>query len=294
MVGQVVYLPVGENMAEERFVDVHDGSPRWVIPAVVILGILAVVGLGLGWTATSHEQDTRQALSSEIKALKQSVDSNTHTLQQRLTESEKIGTELQGDLSVVTKRLRITQGELKKARAEAAEIRDESAKQLAAMDTAVKGELATKATNDDVKAVNGEVTGVKTDLDSTKKDLQMARSELGTLIARNHEEIATLRRMGERDYIEFTIDGKGKPQKVGNITVELRGTDPKKNQYSVALTVEDKRLEKKNRTINEPVYFYTRGVKQPLELVVNQVAKNKVVGYLSIPKASQQTAASGN
>ena len=279
-------------MADEKIV-VEGGTPGWLTPAVIVLGILAIAGLGFGWTATSHNQDIRQALSAELKAVKQGVDKDIQQFQARLAESEKASAELQGDLSVVTKRLRITQGELKKARAEAEQMRAENAQQLAAMDTAVKGELATKANTEEVKAVSGEVTMVKTDLASTKNDLQMARSELGTLIARNHEEVEHLRRMGERDYIEFTVDGKGKPVNVGSITVELRGTNPSRHQFTVALVVEDKRVEKRNRTINEPIYFYTRGTRQPLELVVNQVQKNKVIGYLSVPKANQ-TATSGN
>ena len=144
-----------------------------------------------------------------------------------------------GDLSVVTKKLQITQGQLKKARQEAQDeaqqVRDDTAKQIADMGTEVNGQLATKATQDDVKAVNGQVTGVRTDLDSTKKDLQMARSEMGTLIAKNHDDIETLRRLGERDYIEFTIAAKNTPQKVGDVTIELKGTDPKKNQCNLAL-----------------------------------------------------------
>lgn len=274
-------------MAEDRDAVVR-GTPGWFAPAVIVLGILAVVGMGAGWSATSRVQETRQALGADIKNLKQSTDKDVTLLQQRLALAESINAQLQGDLSVVTKRLRLTQGELKHAKEEAQRVREENAERLAAMDTAVKGELATKASTDEVKAVSGEVTGVRTDLDATKKDLQMARSELGTLIARNHDEIDLLRRMGERDYVEFTIEGRNKPQKVGNVTVELRGTNPRKNQFNLAMVVNDLRVEKKNRTVNEPIFFYTRGIKQALELVINQVAKDKVVGYLSIPKAGQQ------
>ncbi len=267
--------------------EIRHGTPGWIAPAIILLGILAVAGVWIGYSATGRAQDTRQALSAEIKTIKQGFDHDVTLLQQRLTQAESTNAQLQGELKVVTKRLRLTQGELKQAKEEATQIREENSRQLAAMDTAVKTELATKATTDEVKAVSGEVTVVRTDLDTTKKDLQMARSELGTLIARNHEQIDQLRRLGERDYVEFSIEGRGKPQKVGNITVELRGTNPKKNLYTLAMVVGDLRVERKNRTVNEPIFFYTRGTKQALELVVNQVAKDKIVGYLSIPKASQ-------
>jgi hypothetical protein len=123
---------------------------------------------------------------------------------------------------------------------------------------------------------------------TTREDLKMARSEMGTLIARNHDEIDQLRRLGERDYIEFTIAGKNKPQKVGNLTVELKGANEKRGQYSVAMTAEDRRLEKKNRYMNEPIFFYLSGTKIPEELVINKVGKDTVSGYVSIPKANAQ------
>src|SRR5437016_2006493 len=92
-----------------------------------------------------------------------------------------------------------------------------------------------------------------------RHNLDMARTEFGTLIARNQDEIDELRRVGERDYVEFTLTGKGNRSKVGDLKVELRGTNVKKNQFTVALYVDDLRLEKKNRAIDEPIYFYKIG-----------------------------------
>jgi hypothetical protein len=67
----------------------------------------------------------------------------------------------------------------------------------------------------------------------------------------------------------------------------------KHNQYTVNLYVDDKRFEKKNRAVNEPVFFITNGSRDKLELVINQVANNKIVGYLSVPKTSA-TASAGS
>jgi hypothetical protein len=135
---------------------------------------------------------------------------------------------------------------------------------------------------------------VKNDLAATVNNLQMTRGEFGNLIARNHDEIDQLRRTGERDYYEFTLTGKGNRSKVGNLGVELRGTNTKKNQFTVALYVDDMRLEKKNRAVDEPIYFYTSGTRVPLEMVVNSVDKDKVVGYLSVPKVQAASAASAH
>jgi len=159
----------------------------------------------------------------------------------------------------------------------------------------VQSELATKASADAVNSLGGDVNGVKTDLEAQKNNLQMARGELGTLIARNHDEIDQLRRLGERDYFEFSLTKKGQRSRVGSMQLELRGTNTKKNQFTLALYVDDMRLEKKNRSVDEPIYFYTRGTRAPLELVVNGVGKDKISGYLSVPKtASTTAAAAGN
>jgi chromosome segregation ATPase len=279
-------------MSDEHIIETRE-TPAWQLPAIVVLALIAIGGLWFGWSANTKLDTTQQALTAQVKSAQQSMQQDVSTLENRLAQDEKSNADLQGDLNVVTKRLKITQGELKTARAESAKLKDETSQQLTALDTSVKSELATKASSDDLKNVDTKVGGVRTDLDQTQQDLKMARSEMGTLIARNHDEIDQLRRMGERDYVEFTITGKNKPQKVGNVSLELKGVNQKRNQYSVAMVVEDKRFEKKNRALNEPVFFYTSGSRLPEELVINKVSKDQVSGYVSIPKANTQQASAG-
>lgn len=282
-------------MSEENSRGVEsNGGGSWHLPAIIVLGLIAVAGLGFGWNATSKLESTQQAVTEQVKTAQQAVDQSVASLKDRLAQNEKTNADLQGDLSTVTKKLRTTQGQLKAAREESVKLNDQAFEKITALDTSVKDQMATKASNDDVKTVDTKVGVVRTDLDSTREDLKMARSEMGTLIARNHEEIDQLRRLGERDYYEFTIAGRGKSQKAGNVSVELRGVNEKRNQYTIALTVEDKRLEKKNRALNEPIFFYASGTRQPEELVVNKVAKNKISGYVSIPKANSQPTAASN
>jgi chromosome segregation ATPase len=272
-------------------------SPAWHLPAIIVLGLIAIGGLWFGWNASSKLDSTQQAVTAQVNTAKQSMQQDLSSLKDRLAQDEKANAEVQGDLTVVTKKLKITQGQLKNAREEATKLHEETTEKLTALDTSVHTELATKATSDEVKTVDTKVGGVRTDLDSTKEDLKMARSEMGTLIARNHDEIDQLRRLGEREYVEFTVDGKNKPQKVGNVTVELKSVNEKNNRFNLVMTVEDKRFEKKNRAMNEPVFFYTSGARFPEELVINKVAKNKVSGYVSMPKEASQrqsTSTSGN
>src|ERR1700680_2385885 len=268
----------------EQVVEENHGTPGWVTAAIVILAIVSIAGLGLAWHNSTELQQAQQSFTGQMKTAAQASSEQVTALEQKLTQANATSTGLQSDLGVVEKRLRVTQSDLKKARDEEAKIREEDAQKLAQMDTDVKSQLATKASTDELTAVNGSVNNVKTDLEGTKNDLKMARSELGTLIARNHDEIGVLRRMGERDYVEFTVQGRNKPQKIGDITVELRSVNPKKNQFTVVLVVNDVRTENKNRLSNQPIVFYPHGTHQADEFVVNTVGKDKITGYISLPK----------
>lgn len=272
-------------MADDYSIQEVKSSPSWQLPAIVILALLALGGLAFGWSNSNKVDEAKQAVADQMKTFQASVQQDMTGLKDRLTVSEKANSDLQGDLKVVTDKLKITQGQLKKARAEAVESNTQTAEMVKTLDTSVHSELATKASSDDVKTVDTRVSKVSTDLDKTNSDLNMARSELGTLIARNHDEIDVLRRQGERDYTEFTITGKNQPQKVGNVTIVLKGVNEKHNRSNIVYTVEDKSYEAKNANVNTPLFFYLSGSHQPEELVINKVGKNTVSGYLSVPKA---------
>jgi hypothetical protein len=263
------------------------GTPRWVGLAVAVLGGVSLIGLGVGWTALSHANSVEQSMQASVKQA-------NDALAQRLAKEDEVNQALQSDLRVVTDKLNLTQGELLAARKQNKNATAAVSQKVDGLATSVKAELATKANAGDVEKLNGDVSGVKSDLDAQKNNLQMARSEMGTLIARNHDEIDQLRRMGQRDYFEFTVTRKGGNQKVGTIQVELKDTNTKKNQYTINVLADDKNFEKKNRSVNEPIFFYTGGTRAALELVVNRVTKTTASGYLSIPKAPETAAASNS
>lgn len=281
-------------MSEQYSIEDVKGGPSWQLPAIAILGLVALGALGFAWSNSSKLDATKQVVADQVKAVQTSVQQDMTTMKDRLATTEKSNTDLQGDLKVVTDKLKITQGQLKKARQEAAAQNTQTNEMVKTLDSSVHTELATKATTDDVTKVDTRVTKVSSDLDKTTSDLNMARSELGTLIARNHDEIDVLRRQGERDYIEFTINGKNQPQKVGNVTVELKGVNEKRNRSNLIYVVEDKRYEEKNSNINTPIFFYLSGTRQPEELVINKVGKNMISGYVSIPKANAQPPAAAS
>jgi hypothetical protein len=215
----------------------------------------------------------------------QSIQEDMSSLKDRLAQDEKANTDLQSDLKVITDKLKLTQGQLTKARVEARKLNDEANQKLTALDTSEHSELATTASSDDVKTVDTMVGGVRTDLDTTREDLKMAKSEMGTFIARNHNEINQLRRLGQRDYTEFTIAGRNRPQKVADVIIELESVSEKRDRFSLALTVEGTLYPKKDRAANEPLFFYTRGTPIPEEIVINKIGKDSVSGYVSVSKA---------
>jgi hypothetical protein len=139
----------------------------------------------------------------------------------------------------------------------------------------------------DVGGVKTQVTHTQEELTKTIADLKSTRGDLGVqsgLIATNASELAALRRLGERNYFEFKLGKTKQPQRVGDITLQLKKADPKHNKYTVDVMADDKLTEKKDKNINEPLQFYTSKAKQPYEIVVNQVQKDLIVGYLSTPK----------
>ena len=262
-------------------------TPRWVGLAVALLGGVSLVGVGLGWSAINKTQGIQEATAASVKA-------SNDAIQQRLAKEEEINQQLESDLKVVTDKLNLTQTQLVSARKANKATTVEVDKKLTGLETSVNTQLATKANVDDVNKLNGDVSGVRSDLDATNNSIQMARSEMGTLIARNHDEIDQLRRMGQRDYYEFSVTRKNGAERVGSIMVELKDTNTKKNQYTINVLADDKSFEKKNRSVNEPIFFYTGGSKAALELVVNKVSKTTASGYLSVPKSAGTASASAS
>lgn len=268
------------------------------------IGLALVLILALGYNAYS----TRTTLQGQIDVLQQQLEDQT----KEMKAVKKNATDLGADINVVTKRMGVTSQDLTAARKFAEKLKTEQEKADAELAT----QLATKASTTDVDAarqeattkvaevqqvaeakignVTGEVRKVDARIDATNKDLADSRRELtdvrSTLsaqIARNAGELADLRKKGERDYFEFDIP---KPKKstdmarVADVQLQLRRTDPKKAKYDLLIQVDDSKLEKKDRTANEPVQFLVGRDKLRYEIVVNYVDKDRIRGYLSAPK----------
>ena len=139
----------------------------------------------------------------------------------------------------------------------------------------------------DVGGVKTQVSATQAELQKTIADLHSTRGDLGVqsgLIATNAQELQALKRLGERNYFEFKLAKTKVPQRVGDITLKLKSVDTKKNKYTVEVMADDKLTEKKDKNVNEPIQFYSSKARQPYEIVVNQVQKDLIVGYLATPK----------
>lgn len=256
-------------------------TPRWV---PILFGILVVL---VGWLFYSGYR-TRTDLQAEVAKTNQRTD----MLQKQLEEANNRVADVHGQLDVTSEKLGLTQEELAKARALAQNIRKEqkaSDEQLVAQIGQVKQESEAK-----LGELSTEVTGAKGDIAATRKDLEEAKARLmkavgdldshSTLIARNQEEVEVLKRIGEKNIFEFDLRKAKNPQRVGPIQMTLKKVDAKKFRFTMDVFADDKRIEKKDKTVNEPVQFYVRGARSPYEIVVFEVQKDRAIGYLSTPK----------
>jgi hypothetical protein len=265
------------------------GTARWV---AILLGLVFVVAGAALWISakTARESNARGQLLKEenFKAGKDREQLNSMVT--RFAELQKENTDLRTQIAALNDEVKVSQANIQTTTKQVLKARSqdgETLKHLAALNAAIKEQLAAKASSDDVKTVSTELATMRNEIKTSNDDFQMNRNETGALIARNHDEIEALRKIGDRDYFEFTIVGKNNSEKMGDVVITLRGTDPSKNEFNLQLFADDARTEKRNRTINEPIFFYRHGERRPAEIVINQVSKNKVVGYLSAPKEPQ-------
>jgi chromosome segregation ATPase len=277
---------------QETNIQSTSATPRWVGLAIAALGGVSLLGLGLGWSALNQSKSVEQSTQASLKQ-------QNDALAQRLDKADEQNQQLQSDLKVVTGKLNVTQEDLAKARKLTKASVAAYDKKLSGLESNVNKQLASKASTDDVTKLNGDVSGVKNDLDATKSKLDRATGDMGVmsgLIARNHDDLEELKRKGDRNYYEFTVQKSKTPQRVGPVQMSLNKTDQKKSKYTMTVLADDKSIEKRDKTAGEPVQFYVKGAQHyaPYEIVVFDVGKNQITGYLSTPKSAGASTAASN
>jgi hypothetical protein len=235
-----------------------------------------------------------KSMQNEVASLKESSTVSTQTARRSLTS-------LKDELEAARRQASMAAGQAKvDAQKHAEELAKRVAAEQAKQTEAVKTELSAAVTNveknattkiegvsTEVGQVRTEVASTKSELQSTITDLKRVRGELdgtSTLVATNGKELDALKQLGERNFFEFNLTKTKEPRRIGDVTVLLKKVDQKKNKFTIEVVADDKKVEKKDRNVNEPIQFYTSKARQPYEIVVNEVRKDQIVGYLSTPK----------
>src|ERR1700691_5450734 len=251
--------------------------PRWVTLLFAVAFALVAYLLYAGY---EQREAARKGLDD--------ADKKTQALAAALDKTYSRIADLKGKLDVTSQKLGLTQDDLARARGLAQSIKKDQQKsdqQLREQIGAVQADTATK-----FGQVTTDLSGTKTDLDATKGKLSSTIGDLGVqsgLIARNHDEVEELTRLGERDIFEFNLNKASKaPEHVGPIQVALRKVDTKHYKYTLNVVADDKSIEKKDKTVGEPIQFYVRGARAPYEIVVFDLSKDSAKGYLSTPKSA--------
>ncbi|HKT11114.1 MAG TPA: hypothetical protein VJW77_04735 [Terriglobia bacterium] len=251
-----------------------------LIAVLVLLVILAGVNLYL---ALSQRSQFGKALATDANHLT--------VLTQRMDQSDDHYAQLKGEFDVTSQKLGMTQAELARARQLTATIQKQQRAAVNQLNTAI----AEKANAQDLNKfqtdanskfgnLSGDIAGNKKDLEATKEALTGAKGELSGAIARTHDELVALAHRTDRDYFEFNLQRRHDRKKIGSIMIELLKTNRKQNLYTIDLFFDDKRTQRKDQALGEPVYFYVQGSQTALELVVNKLDKNQISGYVSAPK----------
>jgi len=281
------------------------GDPKTsiLLGAVIALVAASVYNLYEINQLKAQLAETRENLATEVGRVNESTNTSTKTtrasvdaLKGELVEARRRAEQLVGqakidaakDVDVLENKLEVAQAKQAAQTAKVAETVTAVSQQV----SQVKDETTTNKAN--VAAVSTEVASVKTQAEATRAELQKtiadlssAKGDLGVqsgLIATNSKQLQALKELGERNYTEFRIAKSKTTQKVGDMQIKLTKTDEKKSKYTVEVIFNDKLVEKKDRTANEPVQFMSPRVAQPYEMVVNEVRKDMIIGYVSSPK----------
>lgn len=235
---------------------------------------------------TTSQRDV-SALRTTVAGVSDEARKQIDALRGQLVNTQQQNTEVLTQAQIMSKR---------RADAAVANLDKKQAERVAALDAQLNEVKETTAQNasrlagvsNDVNSVQTDVADTKSKLDKTNGELQSVRGDLGMmsgLVATNSKEIETLRRLGDRNIYEFNLIKKTGLEKVGDIQLRVLKTNMRRNQYSVVVSADDKLIEKKDKTTNEPVQFYVMSkARQPYEIVVNEVTKNSIKGYLATPK----------
>jgi hypothetical protein len=267
----------GENIPEEPVETPSDKSAilKWVLLAAgaiyVIASLYLIYDMRTRIVGLEQKEATLQTQQSELVTRLSNTSSELR---------HALSTEVDTTKQEMAARAAELERQQKASAAKLSAAQSQQGKQLAD----VSGEVSSVKT--DVGSAKTDIQKTQTDLAATNQKLEHAMGDLGVqsgLIAHNASELEILKHKGDRNYYDFTLQ-KGARQPVSTISLQLKKVDPKKSKFTLNVISDDKTIEKKDRTVSEPLQFYTGRDHMLYELVVFTAAKNSVTGYLSTPK----------
>jgi|SRR5579872_2266389 len=269
----------------------QDGGERSMVSKILMAmgGIFVIVMVGfMGWSYSHMDDMERRQAANQAAAEKKMEGEITEANRQLRSSVDAVARQLGMNHKQLLARAAALQKEEQDTEARLSTQEEQTKQQFGAMSGEVNG------VKGDVSKVRADVGGVRTDVDATKADLDATKAKLeravGDLnkqseaIATNRGELEVLKHRGDRNYFEFTLTKGKDPTRLATVGLQLKKADPKKSQFTIYVLADDKKIEKKDRTVNEPLQFYTGRDHSLFEVVVNTVDKNAVTGYLVTPK----------
>ena len=259
-------------------------TPGWVPGVAIASLVLALASLGWALSLQSRLTTAEKNITSATQADTGLAERIEDTNERMKAQGQALGQ----SMGLTQKQIEDRSAALVAAQHET----DAATKKLATEQAATAKKVGDVAS--DVSSVKTDVGGVKTDVATTQADLAATKSQLtrvvgdqgimSGLIATNHDELDQLRKLGERNYYEFTLQKGGGDKNVGTIKLALKKVDVKKNKFTLNVSSDDATVEKKDKNLDEPIQFYSGKTRALFEVVVNSIGKNTVSGYLSTPK----------
>jgi peptidoglycan hydrolase CwlO-like protein len=268
--------------------------------AIVLSGAAVYMIYDQGNQQEAYNEQTDEQLGSLVRTLQM--------LDERMSGSDNQMASVQSEVKVMQEHIGITEQELRRARALADQLKQEQEKNVRALRTQLERkadvdtvETLEKTAESKIQVVSSDLDEVKEEVRSGQQELEKTREQLtklgviindqGQLIATNATALDELRRKGDRDYFTFNVRRRQR-NTVAGVGLELRKADTKKQAADFKVFIDDREMDNRQIYVNRPITFYGGRDRDLYELVVNQVARDRISGYISVPKGKVAASAS--
>ncbi len=272
--------------------------------------VLLLLGLALALAGNAYQFVKATRLASQVASVQQSLQSQITRLsdatngafdvaQHRFEELKRLQdstsaalidarSESRHSSSQVAARLEERNQELEQANRELIA-------QLTALKQDVNSRLQTTAvrlqnTTTKLDTADAKLQRISTEADANRADLKRVSGDLNSIrsnlsgTAPTQSAAATAPGPSpEHRHLPFDLLTTKVPTRIGEIQIAIRSTDPKNNRYTMDLYTGDKTALGRDCAVNEAVRFYRSGDPLPYEVVVSQIRKDEVIGYVTAP-----------